>query len=429
MSIIDNFDEINFPEDWKIDILGNFGEFQYGYTTSAIDEDTGIKFLRITDIKDLGIINWDEVPYAKISNKKIEKCKLYINDIVFARIGATTGKTTIINQNKLNAIFASYLIRFYKIKNEIYPLYLFYYTQSRLYWDIIDSLKGGKLKKGINSTELSSIKFPIPEYNEQKNISIILESLRNNIINTDTIIKDLLELKKSLLQHLFTYGPIPLDKRDSVELKETEIGLLPKEWEITTLDKLATMHTGGTPSRKKDEYWNGDIPWAKSGELNDSRVYTVEENISQLGLENSNAKYVEPDTLLVALYGATAGKVGIAKARFTINQAICAIRNNDFINPEFYFYYFIYIRESLLSKRFGGAQPNLNQQIIKDTLVPKIPLEIQNKIAKILTTCNIKIECEKGKKIALETLFRTLLEKLMTGQIRVNELNLKKIQT
>ncbi|HPA99906.1 MAG TPA: restriction endonuclease subunit S, partial [Candidatus Marinimicrobia bacterium] len=138
----------------------------------------------------------------------------------------------------------------------------------------------------------------------------------------------------------------------------------------------------------------------------------------------SSAKYVENNTLLIAMYGATVGKVGLAKAKFTINQAICAVNLNEKLWPEFYFFYFQMIRNKLLSMRFGGAQPNINQQIIKQISLPLPPLPIQQKIASILSAIDAKIEAEENKKKALEELFKSLLHNLMTGKIRVNNLKL-----
>src|SRR3989338_9340508 len=99
------------PEDWEVQKLEDVGLFKYGYTATSIQENTGVKYLRITDISENGLIDWENMPYCKITKEEFEKYKISEGDILFARIGATAGKTCFIQHPK-NAAFASYLIRF-----------------------------------------------------------------------------------------------------------------------------------------------------------------------------------------------------------------------------------------------------------------------------------------------------------------------------
>jgi len=109
--------------------------------------------------------------------------------------------------------------------------------------------------------------------------------------------------------------------------KMTELGVLPSDWKTEILGEVTETFSGGTPNRKNSEYWSdGSIPWAKSGELRDSRIYLVEERITPKALDETSVKMVSVGTLLLAMYGATAGKVGIAEIETAINQAICAIQ-------------------------------------------------------------------------------------------------------
>ena len=411
----------SLPDGWGVDRLGDNGYFQYGYTTSATAEDTGTKFLRITDIKEDGVVNWGTVPYGIINDESLQKFRLSEGDVLFARIGATTGKTCIIEGTIPNAVFASYLIRFVPNK-ELHPKYVFYFTQTREYQKLVDAGKEGKLKKGLSATELKNFIIPLPPLPEQHRIAAVLSAVQDAKEKTGAVIAVAKLLKKSLMRHLFTYGPVPAGAAESTVLVETEIGLVPEGWEVVRLGEVAKTYSGGTPKRNKPEYWGGDVHWVKSGELNDKKVFTSVENITEEGLNNSSAKFVEENTLLIAMYGATAGKVGLAKSRFTINQAICAIVPNKNFDSEFYFYYLMNIRDKILAERFGGAQPNLNQQLVKNTKVPSPPPLIQQKIASILSTIDKKIEAEENRKKALDKLFRSLLHNLMTAKIRVNHL-------
>ncbi len=192
------------PEDWEVVRLGKIGDFQYGITVSAKEEDTGVKLLRITDIKNGGIIDWSEVPYCEISTKELSKYALKVGDILFARIGATTGKTCYIDR-EVTAVFGSYLIRFLpKSGSEIDTKFLFFFTQSQQYWSQVDKLKGGQLKKGLNTRLLAELRLPLPPLQEQKAIAEILSTVDRKL-EIERKEKERLErIKKGLMDVLLT---------------------------------------------------------------------------------------------------------------------------------------------------------------------------------------------------------------------------------
>jgi type I restriction enzyme S subunit len=161
----------------------------------------------------------------------------------------------------------------------------------------------------------------------------------------------------------------------------TDSPKLPPSWIWTTIGNIAETTSGGTPSRKNPNYYEGTIPWVKSGELNDSRITTVEENITQEAIQNSNAKIFPKDTVLVALYGATVGKTAILGIDAATNQAICAIfpKANAFA-PQFMNYWLRFKRPSLIELSTGGAQPNISQSIVRSFLFPLAPLPEQRRI-------------------------------------------------
>jgi type I restriction enzyme S subunit len=164
------------PKNWELVRINELGELQYGYTTSAVQENTGTKFLRITDIQEDGSVNWEEVPYCHIEKDEFSKYALQKGDLLFARIGATAGKTTYINHN-VSGIFASYLIRLKTTKENVYPNFLFYFTQSPAYWSQALRQREGQLKKGINATMLSNFIVPLPSFEEQQKIAEILSNI------------------------------------------------------------------------------------------------------------------------------------------------------------------------------------------------------------------------------------------------------------
>jgi type I restriction enzyme M protein len=147
------------------------------------------------------------------------------------------------------------------------------------------------------------------------------------------------------------------------------------------LGELCETSSGGTPLKKEESYFNnGTIPWIKSGEVAQGYIYKSEEYITQKGLENSSAKIFPINTVLVAMYGATVGQVGILKFDATTNQAVCGIYPNDKILPEYLYNILKSKRQYLISLSSGGAQPNISQKIIRELIIPLPPLEIQKEI-------------------------------------------------
>ncbi|WP_448587266.1 restriction endonuclease subunit S [Thermocrinis sp.] len=189
--------------------------------------------------------------------------------------------------------------------------------------------------------------------------------------------------------------------RWETEFKETEIGEIPREWEVRKLGEIATISTGGTPSRRIKEYWDGGINWLKSQEINDNYIYDTEERITEDGMKNSNARKIyPPGTLLVALYAApTAGRAAILKTFSTINQAIAAIESE---NNEFLFYSIIGNRERLLLCASGAAQQNLNLELLRNFPIPLPPLPEQSRIATVLSWFDDLIENKRKQNEILE---------------------------
>ena len=156
--------------------------------------------------------------------------------------------------------------------------------------------------------------------------------------------------------------------------------------ETIKLGEVALTSSGGTPQRENKLFYGGDIPWIKSGELPDGVVQSYEECITSAGLKTSAAKILPKGTLLIAMYGATVGKLGILNFSAATNQAVCAIVPNSQFDSQFLFYWLLYIRNDLIEASFGGAQPNISQSTIRDLDVPLIPRSRQHKLVEWLNT-------------------------------------------
>ena len=158
-----------------------------------------------------------------------------------------------------------------------------------------------------------------------------------------------------------------------------------KGWAWTPLGEVCKTGSGGTPlSSRKEYYEGGNIPWLVSGEVAQGNVREAKNFITKAGLENSAARLFPKDTVLVAMYGATAGQVGILRFEAATNQAVCGILPNDKFVSEFLFYFFLAKKDELVAQATGNAQPNISQIKIKNTEVPVPPLAEQQRIVGLL---------------------------------------------
>ena len=211
---------IHKGDGWEEKKLGEISIINYGYTAKASFENMGIKFLRITDIKNDSVI-WDDVPSCLINESDFNKHKLINGDIVFARTGATTGKSYLV-QNPPQAVAASYLIRLRlnTLNSSVLPNFVAKYFQSVEYWNTIFSGISGSAQGGFNASKLSELIIPIPPPAKQKQIVAVLDEVRTETQRLETIYRQKLaalkELKQSILQKAFT-GELTADTPKTVK--------------------------------------------------------------------------------------------------------------------------------------------------------------------------------------------------------------------
>jgi len=190
------------PEEWEVVRLGEVSiSINYGYTQSAKEEEIGPKFLRITDIQE-NKVNWDNVPYCNISYSQLSKYLLKDGDIVFARTGATTGKSYYI-ENPPIVIFASYLIRV-RVSNKAMPKFIWIFFNSEKYWKQINLDIAGSTQEGFNASKLKKILIPLPTLPEQQRIAKILSQTDQTIEKEQQYKEKLQKIKQGLMQDLLT---------------------------------------------------------------------------------------------------------------------------------------------------------------------------------------------------------------------------------
>mgnify|MGYP004482817137 CR=1 FL=1 len=194
-------------------------------------------------------------------------------------------------------------------------------------------------------------------------------------------------------------------------------------WKKEELGKICKTSSGGTPSRKYPEYYeNGEIPWVKSGELENNTIISAEECISRDGLENSNAKIFPPGTLLIALYGATIGKLAFLGIEAATNQAVCGIFENEKVTLKYLYYFLLFNRPNLIKKGMGGAQSNISQTILKQLLVP-YPVSMNAQMDIVSRIEELFSKLDKG----VETL-QTIKQQLAVYRQAVYSSNFNKIR-
>ena len=196
---------------------------------------------------------------------------------------------------------------------------------------------------------------------------------------------------------------------------------VPKNWCWTRMENIAQWGSGGTPSRKIPEYYNGDIPWIKTGELNDDYIFETEEHITQEAIFHSSAKLFPENTVAIAMYGATIGKVGILGIAATTNQACACGVSNLLVNYKYLFYYARSQKDNFIKKGKGGAQPNISQEIIKSHEFPLPPLSEQHRIVDRIESLFAKLDEAKQKAQdaldSFETRKAAILHKAFTGEL------------
>jgi len=413
------------PEDWEVVKIKELGKVITGKTPPTKEKDyfgSDYPFIKIPDIGDSVYINKTKTMLSKkgaeyMNSLKIPKDSVLISCLAtIGKVGITT-RDSFTNQ-QINSLICD--------RNKVIPPWVYYYF--KINTSYLESLGGGgSIYTNISKSKFENALIPLPPLPEQKRIAYVLSTIQNAREKTENVINSLKEFKKSMMKHLFTYGPVSLEEAEKVKLKETEIGRIPEHWEVVKVSDFAITKAGGTPSTLENRYWNGDVPWINSGELHNCYINKPTKYITKLGLKNSAAKLLPANTVVIALTGATTGMVGFLTFECSTNQSVVGILPNKKFNELYLFYHLIYSRERVLSFATGAAQPHINKAVVDNLLVSLPPLPEQQQIASILSAIDSRIEAEEAKKKALDELFKSMLHNLMTGKIRVKDLTLKEV--
>ena len=384
-----------------------------------------------TNINNDTLVELEKVRYLSedVFRKENERTRASAGDILFTSVGSL-GRSCIFD-GSVNICFQRSVS---VLSTMLFNQYLKYFFDSGYFQQKIVKEATGTAQKGFYLNQLAVSLIPVPPLAEQLRIVDKLEQILPHIneyelseskiiqLNTDFPEK----LKKSILQEavqgklvsqdpsdepasvllerirdekarLVKEGKIKKDKNESVIFRrdnsyyeksndierciDEEIPFeIPDSWEWVRLATVGEWSSGATPSRTHPEYYGGNIPWLKTGDLNDGYIIHIPESITTEALEKTSVRLNPKDSVLIAMYGATIGKLGILTYPATTNQACCACLPVEGVYNKFLFYFLMSHKTAFIKRGEGGAQPNISKEKIIATLMPLPPLAEQQRI-------------------------------------------------
>ncbi|HEQ4189430.1 TPA: restriction endonuclease subunit S [Streptococcus pyogenes] len=284
------------------------------------------------------------------------------------------------------------------IKGNEFIFQILKYLKEIGYWKRIST---GSTFDSISSSDIKYAKIQIPSLPEQEAIGELFQTVDQLIQLQDQKLATLKEQKQTFLRKMF---PTQGQKVPEIRLQGFD-----GEWEEKKLGEISRMFSGGTPNVGIPEYYNGNIPFIRSAEINSDQT---ELSITDKGLSNSSAKLVEKNTLLYALYGATSGEVGLSRISGAINQAILAIIPEKKYSSLFIKNWLYKQKSSIIKKYLQGGQGNLSGSIVKELTIHFPSLSEQEAIGDFFQTLDQQMSQTEDKLTELKALKQTLLNRL-----------------
>lgn len=340
------------------------------------------------------------------------------DDLLFARqslVLSGAGKCSIVKEVKEYTTFESHLIRVRLNKEIADPNYYYYYFKSP--YSPIKSIVQQCAQSGIRASELATLKVCYISLEQQRKIAGILSAYDDLIENNRRQIKLLEEAAQKLYKEWFVKLNFP--GHENVKIVDG----VPEGWIKTDINSVCNkINAGGTPNRKKSEYWNNkDIKWFKTKELQDCWLYDSEEYISQKGLENSSAKIFPRNTILMAIYASpTLGRLGILTKEACCNQAaLCLIANEEIISYQWLYLKLMELRDYFNSVARGAGQQNISADVVKNKTILLPTKSLLDNFTKIIGPYFDKIKSLQNQIQLLQSARDKLLPTLMKGDIDV----------
>lgn len=415
------------PSDWEYAKLGNITNLRK--QPVSLDEIKDIeRDVRYVGLEHLESGNPRLWSWSNASKVKSTKNTFFAGDVLYGKLRPYLDKAVLAEWEGI----CSTDILVLKPSKRIISEYLAYHLHIKPFVRHAISTTSGTNHPRTSWSALSEYSFYLPTIYEQQKIAYTLSTIQQAIEATDKVITAAQELKKSLMQHLFTYGPVSLEEAEQISFKETEVGILPEHWEVVNLGNIANVK-GGKRLPKGHEFSDVTTPYPYL------RVLDFKNN----SIDISNLKYLTYDDYEAIknytitsndIYISIAGTIGLVglipeqlgDANLTENAAKIVIQNPKGINNKFLMFFLVSPKGQRQIKSFSTktSQPKLALTRIRQIMVALPPLSEQTDISDVLQKVMWKIEREENKKYVLQSLFNSMLHNLMTGKLRVNDLDL-----
>lgn len=420
------------PVSWKLERLNNvaelFGRIGWQGLTSDEYTDEGAYLVTGTDFRD-GYIDWSSCVH--VSEDRWEEAwqiKLQEGDLLISKDG-TIGKLAIVSDLSGHASLNSGLMRIVPRSNGYITKYLYYVLQTDVFYDWYREIDAGASTiKHLFQGDFIHFVYPSPPIEEQEAIAEELDKRTKELDHAINLVSRQLETldgyRKSLIQETVTKG-----LNHDAKLKPSGIdwiGDIPLGWSVRKTKHLASISSGSTPDRNDFDYWDGDIPWLKTGELQNNVIIAAEEGVTRKALRDCSLRMYDVDTVLVAMYGQgkTRGMTGLLGIPSTTNQACAAlVADRILVKPKYLWLAFQAAYDAIREEAQGSGQPNLSADIIARFHIPLPPLSEQEIIASYLLDKLPTVDrIIAGKRKQLETLRaqrQSLIYEYVTGKRRV----------
>ena len=340
-------------------------------------------------------------------------------DILLARYGGSLGKVFRAHKGAYNVALAKVIILYPEVVDDEF-LYLYYY--SHFYQDFcIKAGYGRSAQAGFNKSDLNELLFPLPPFIEQRRIVDRIESLFAKLDEAKEkaqAVVDSFETRKAAILHKAFTGELTKKWRKSANTR----------WVYKKIKDCCKLGSGGTPSRKVPDFYKGDIPWIKTGEIEWNDIYDTEEKITQSAIDNSSARCYKPGVVLVAMYGmgVTRGKASILRVQAATNQAVCVLEpQSALLYNRYLLYYFMRNYWDIREKAVGGNQLNLSLTIIKELNIEIPPIDEQVEIVQILDDLFAKEQQTKEAAEAaldqIDLMKKSILARAFRGELGTND--------
>lgn len=378
---------------------------------------------------DTGNLNKNKVENLTTFNLRKEKLPSrakripQINSILYSTVRPNQEHYGIL-ENKFDNLLVSTGFTVIDIyKENINPKYIYYFLTKKDITAYLQKIAEDSVSTypAIKPSDIKNLEILLPNRNNQDKIEQILSNLDSKIEINNKIISNL----ESQAQAIFKSWFVDFEPFQDGNFVESELGIIPEGWEVKELGEVADCKLGGTPSRKKREFWNGDIPWINSGEVNKDRIIEPSEYITEDGLKNSATKLLKRKTTLVAITGATLGQVSLLEIDCCTNQSIIGIEPNEKIPYE---YIYLFIKNNInkiISNQTGAAQQHINLNDIRTSKLIIPQSRIMTEYVKIVSLLMSKVEKNYFENTKLAELRDTLLPKLIAGEIDVSNIKIE----